>query len=230
MAIPNGRADRHVVVVDSVPTATSAIADTFLQIDKGSDFDVLWTLRKSHDDSLIITSEYPDFNLPPQQFHISFKKGDHESLVARIEDQISNGMHRVRDVWPFDDETPTVLRDVRFGLSPGSHLKAVKIAWNDFTNNDRVVGTPFDVTVTAGDFHSFKLKSDGFPRRSNGTHFDFDPLSTTSHRVILIRPVQDSRLFRYGTFALVGLFALAAMLAAWGLWREPDEAAAGGAE
>jgi formylmethanofuran dehydrogenase subunit B len=45
MTVPNGRADRYVVVVDSAPTATSAIADEFLQIEKGSDFEVLWTLR-----------------------------------------------------------------------------------------------------------------------------------------------------------------------------------------
>jgi len=45
MAVPNGRADRYVLVVDSAPTASSAIADEFLQIEKGSDFEVLWTLR-----------------------------------------------------------------------------------------------------------------------------------------------------------------------------------------
>ena len=44
-SIPNGRKDRHVVVVDSDATATSARADTFLRIEKGSDFEVLWTLR-----------------------------------------------------------------------------------------------------------------------------------------------------------------------------------------
>jgi formylmethanofuran dehydrogenase subunit B len=44
-SIPNGRKDRHVVVVDYEATATSAKADTFLRIQKGSDFEVLWTLR-----------------------------------------------------------------------------------------------------------------------------------------------------------------------------------------
>jgi formylmethanofuran dehydrogenase subunit B len=42
---PGGRRDRHVVVVDVKPTATTALADTFLQIERGSDFDVIWTLR-----------------------------------------------------------------------------------------------------------------------------------------------------------------------------------------
>lgn len=43
--IPGGREDRHVVVVDIEHTASAAGADTFLQVDRGSDFDVLWTLR-----------------------------------------------------------------------------------------------------------------------------------------------------------------------------------------
>ena len=192
---------------------------TLFDEDFHKQFDVLWTLRKSHDDSLIITSEYPDFKLPPQQFHISYKKGDRESLVARIEEQISNGMHRVRDIWSYDDETPTVLRDVRFSLPVGSKARAVKITWNDLTNNDRVVGTPFDVVVTASDFHSFKFKGEGFPKRSDGTHYDFDPMSNTVHRVILVRPEGDTRLFQVGTYLLVTLALLAAGFALWSLRR-----------
>jgi ABC-type phosphate/phosphonate transport system substrate-binding protein len=194
---------------------------TLFDEDFHKQFDVLWTLRKSHDDSLVITSEYPDFKLPPQQFNISYKKGDRESLVARIEEQISNGMHRVRDVWSYDDETPTVLRDVRFGLPVGSEVRAVKITWNDLTNNDRVAGTPFDVVVAASDFHSFKFKGDGFPKRGDGTHYDFDPLSNTVHRVILVRPVTDTRLFRVGTYLLVSLVSLTMLFALWGVVRDP---------
>ncbi len=199
---------------------------TLFDEDFHKQFDVLWTLRKAHDDSLIITSEYPDFRLPPQQFHISYKKGDKESLVARIEEQISNGMHRVRDIWSYDDETPTVLRDVRFTLPTGATARAVKLTWNDLTNNDRVAGTPFDVVVAATDFHSFKFKDDGFPKRSDGIHFDFDPLSNTVYRVALVRPAPDTRLFRYGTALLVGCSTLAAIFALWGLGRRPAVPAA----
>ncbi len=192
---------------------------TLFDEDFHKQFDVLWTLRKSHDDSLIITSEYPDFNLPPQQFHISYKKGDNESLVARIEDQISSSMHRVRDIWRYDDETPMVLRDLRFTLPVGSKARAVKVTWSDVTNNDRVVGTPFDVTVAATDFHSYTFKGDGFPKRNDGIHYDFDPLSNTVHRVILVRPATDTRLIQIGTYLIISLFALAAVLALPGLWR-----------
>ena len=42
---PNGRADRTVYVVDVRPTGSSKKADHFLQVDVGSDFEVLTTLR-----------------------------------------------------------------------------------------------------------------------------------------------------------------------------------------
>lgn len=45
IAVPGGRKDRYVVVVDSEPTETSAKADEFLRIERGSDFEVLWALR-----------------------------------------------------------------------------------------------------------------------------------------------------------------------------------------
>lgn len=40
-----GRDDRHVVVVDVKRTESAELADTFIQIEPGSDFEVLWTLR-----------------------------------------------------------------------------------------------------------------------------------------------------------------------------------------
>ena len=43
--LPGGRSDRTVVVVDVRPTASSARADVFVQVEPGRDFEVLWTLR-----------------------------------------------------------------------------------------------------------------------------------------------------------------------------------------
>lgn len=40
-----GREDRTLVVVDISPTATSALADVFIQPQPGSDFEILWALR-----------------------------------------------------------------------------------------------------------------------------------------------------------------------------------------
>jgi formylmethanofuran dehydrogenase subunit B len=44
--IPRGRADRHVIVIDSEETKTSQLADTFIKIRRGSDFDVIWAIRQ----------------------------------------------------------------------------------------------------------------------------------------------------------------------------------------
>ena len=44
--VPRGRADRHVIVIDSEETETSRLADTFIKIRRGADFDVIWALRQ----------------------------------------------------------------------------------------------------------------------------------------------------------------------------------------
>ncbi len=43
--VPGGRSARHVVVVDVNTSESSRLADTFIQVEPGSDFDVLWSLR-----------------------------------------------------------------------------------------------------------------------------------------------------------------------------------------
>ncbi len=45
MFVPDGRGDRHVVVVDVERTATSDIADHFVKVQPGEDFELLWALR-----------------------------------------------------------------------------------------------------------------------------------------------------------------------------------------
>ncbi len=44
--VPRGRADRHVIVIDSEVSATSELADTFVKIPRDADFEVLWALRQ----------------------------------------------------------------------------------------------------------------------------------------------------------------------------------------
>lgn len=57
--IPRGRADRTVIVVDDKPTATSALADSFVQVPRDRDFEVIWALRQ-----LIRGMELPEsFNI-----------------------------------------------------------------------------------------------------------------------------------------------------------------------
>jgi formylmethanofuran dehydrogenase subunit B len=45
MHVPNGRKDRTVVLVDVRKTPSAPVADIFLQVKLGSDFEVLWALR-----------------------------------------------------------------------------------------------------------------------------------------------------------------------------------------
>lgn len=44
--LPRGRRDRKVVVIDAKPTATSALADLFVQVERGRDFELIWALRQ----------------------------------------------------------------------------------------------------------------------------------------------------------------------------------------
>ncbi len=43
--VPQGRAGRHLVVVDPVPTATTELADTWIQLQPGQDFELIWAVR-----------------------------------------------------------------------------------------------------------------------------------------------------------------------------------------
>ena len=199
----------------------------FILFDEGfhERFDVLWTLRKVHDDSLIIKSDYIDSGVDPQEFHISFKKDDMESLVLRMGSEITTKMHRIRYVWPFDDERPRVLRDVEFNIPAQSVMRGMKVTWNDFSTNHLTMGTPFDVTVTAADFNSFRLEGDGFPKRQGNERFDFDPMSNIAYRIILMRPEERSLLIQVLAVTLIVLFALAAVFALKASYQNPPSAA-----
>jgi formylmethanofuran dehydrogenase subunit B len=63
--LPGGRQDRTVVVIDIQPTETSAVADLFLQVEPGKDFEAIWTLR------MMLRGDVPDAaavtGIPPQK-------------------------------------------------------------------------------------------------------------------------------------------------------------------
>ncbi len=44
--IPRGRADRQLIVIDTEVTATSRLADTFIKVPRGANFEVIWALRQ----------------------------------------------------------------------------------------------------------------------------------------------------------------------------------------
>jgi ABC-type phosphate/phosphonate transport system substrate-binding protein len=175
-------------------------------------FDALWSLKMTHEDSLVITSEFVSAGIK-QEFPVSFKKDDMISLTTRIGHIISEKMHRIRYIWPFDDENPQVLRDIDFTIPAGTSIKAQKITWVDFNKNEYIIDTPFDVSVVKSDFNSFQLANEGFPKKDSGNKLDFDPMSNINYRIFLMRG-QDDRLFlQIFTISLISLFSLAALFA-----------------
>jgi len=177
--------------------------------DYHSAFDILWTLETRHDHSILLTSTIMDSGLT-QEFSVSYRIGDMESLAARISRVIDHKMHRIRYIWPFDDETARVLRDVDFQIPVGQQLKVQKITWSDFNTNEYTVDTPFDVEVTQSDFHSFQLKGKGFPQKEDGK-FGFEPLGNVAYRVFLERTPNAGDTYKLTTKILIGLFGLAAL-------------------
>jgi hypothetical protein len=177
--------------------------------DYHSAFDVLWTLETRHDHSILLTSTIMDSGLT-QEFSVSYRIGDMESLASRISWVIDNKMHRIRYIWPFDDETARVLRDVNFQIPVGQQLKVQKITWSDFNTNEYTVDTPFDVEVTESDFHSFQLIGKGFPQKEDGK-FGFEPLGNVAYRVFLIRTPNAGDTYKLTTKILIGLLGLAAL-------------------
>lgn len=81
LSVPDGRSGRHVVVVDSGPTATSESADTFLQIQKGADFEVLWTLRALLKGIEISETEVGGIPVAQLQSLVDRMKGSHYGVV-----------------------------------------------------------------------------------------------------------------------------------------------------
>jgi formylmethanofuran dehydrogenase subunit B len=72
--VPRGRADRHVLVIDSEVTATSRLADTFVHIRRDTDFELIWALRQ-----LLRGIELPE----------SFDIGLPHKLLQRLSTQLS---------------------------------------------------------------------------------------------------------------------------------------------
>jgi formylmethanofuran dehydrogenase subunit B len=57
--LPRGRADRRVIVFNDVPNETSAIADRFVAVSEGRDFELIWQLRELVRDEHAVLSPTP---------------------------------------------------------------------------------------------------------------------------------------------------------------------------
>jgi len=96
--------------------------------------DVTWTLKPIHDGAVVLTSKIEDFDLEPQSFQISFTTvrvangdTDYSDLTKRIGALIHSRMHRIRYIWPYEEGSPTVIRNVEFSIPKGVPCKSRKL-------------------------------------------------------------------------------------------------------
>jgi ABC-type phosphate/phosphonate transport system substrate-binding protein len=216
-----GSAD--IQLLDAARQAIRLAGPEWVSFDKDfhKSYDVLWVLKPSHDDSVILQSSYEDSGIE-QEFPISFKKGNLQSLTLRLVTLIRERMHSLRYIWTFDTDTPRVLRDVAFSLKLGDKLKAQRITWVDYSLNDYVVDRSFDVEVTHADFDSFRLQGDGFTKLAGGNSYDFDPMSNVAYRVFLTPGKASAKWIKVFTIAMIGCFALATIFALVAMVRKPE--------
>jgi ABC-type phosphate/phosphonate transport system substrate-binding protein len=183
-----------------------------------ADFDVDWTLKTIHD-GVELTSSFNNQHLKGLDQHFPISYVDARSdLTTRIVALIHSRMHRVRYVWPYDDQAPTILGDVDFKLEAGAEIKVQRIEWKgDPDKNDFSFGQPFSAAVSQSDFYWFKLKPDAF--QLNDFH---NPLKNVAYRAVLVRPTYSSAIARTGMLTLLTLLVAAAAGAGWDLRRRPS--------
>ncbi|HYX28210.1 MAG TPA: hypothetical protein VE863_06560, partial [Pyrinomonadaceae bacterium] len=171
--------------------------------------DYNWTVSSTHDGAISLSSEIDGFDIEPQVIPISFT--DAEDLSKRVSQLIHSRLHRIRYIWPYEDETPTVIRDFDFAISAGSLIRARKVVWQDPRIDAATRDLAFDVNVVKSDFHTLRLN--GFILQHDRS-LGFDPMSNVSYQVLLIRPNDESLMFKtmtYGFVIVLGLAALAAI-------------------
>jgi hypothetical protein len=126
-------------------------------------------------------------------------------------------IHRIRYVWPFSVGAPIVIRDSGFSLPIDTAVIVQRITWLDPERNSYRAGEVFLSRIRGSNFYRYELDRDDFIKRA----MTLDPLSNSSYRVILTRPAEERLIFRVLTFALLSLFVLAAIAAAWDLVIAP---------
>ena len=174
--------------------------------------DYTWTIQSTHDGALSLSSQIHGFHVAPQEFVISFT--DPEDLTKRVCQLIQSRLHRIRYIWPYEDETPTVIRDVDFNLDKGSVIEARRITWVDPVRDAFEPYNAFPVTVQASDFHRLRLDPSQFPL-TNYRKLDFDPMSNETYQVLLIRPSEERLVFTVLTYGFLVLLGVAALVAVY---------------
>jgi ABC-type phosphate/phosphonate transport system substrate-binding protein len=205
---------RHVPerLLDAARQAVRLSSTEFVNYD--DDFhahrDYVWTIEQVRDGTIALTSRIIGSDVPDQQFRVSFR--DEEDLTRRIGSLVHSRMHRVRYVWPYRPERPTIVRDLSFSLPPGSPVLVRRVQWLDAQRNYFQHDAEFAARVDQADFFKLELEPNFIAPAEAG--FGFDPMSNISYRVILIRPAEEALLFRVLTGVFVLLLLAAAVAAA----------------
>ncbi len=174
--------------------------------------DYKWTLERIHDGAIILTSSIEESELPKQKFHISFE--DAQDLTKRIGNLIHSRMHRIRYLWPYKKDHPTVIRDVDYAVDRGAEIEVQTITWRDPQRNDFAIGNIYEAKVVEADFHKFELEFSGWDKVS------IDPMSNVSYRVILARSSPQQGIFVFLTVVFVALLGVAVVGLAIDLLRK----------
>lgn len=175
--------------------------------------DVVWTVTWVHDGAILLVSEIQDQKEDvrgrlKQSFHLSFTQAEGD-LTRRIVSLIHARMHRVRYIWPYQDNAPTVIRDVDFTLPADRSVRVQRLTWRDPDRNDFVPAGSFDTVPVEISHATFAFDKRDFVRTDTGT-LDFqNPLSDVAYRVVLERRSHESALSKVltGTFLLLLLLA-----------------------
>jgi len=175
--------------------------------------DFSWTLSSIHDGAISLKSRLPGTGIDDQIFRISFL--DENDLTQRVVSIIHSRLHRIRMVWPYSGEIPTVIRDTAAPLSAGDRVKVQRISWIDPDRNFFRSGPIFDSVITDSGLFRYRLRASDFQKTG------FDAMSNVSYRVFLLRSNEEKTIFKVLSAVLLGLFVLAAVAGILDLRRRP---------
>ncbi len=204
------------VLVDAVAQALRLAGTELVPYDEDyhQHIDFSWTLSSIHDGAISLESRLPGTGIDDQIFRISFL--DESDLTQRVVSIIHSRLHRIRMVWPYSGEIPTVIRDTAASLSAGDPVKVQRISWIDPDRNFFRSGPIFDSVITDSGLFRYRLRASDFQKSG------FDAMSNVSYRVFLLRSNEEKPVFKVLSALLLGLFVLAGMAGILDLRRRPE--------
>ena len=126
--------------------------------------DFIWKLALAHDGTVLLTSRIKGYSgnqrvdLAPatQEYWISF--ADEAELAGRINTFIHSRMHRIRYLWPFAADPPTLIRDVGFSLVRGTPVTVQQIVWEDLARDQFSQRGDLEARIDTFDAHKIALE------------------------------------------------------------------------